>query len=131
MAKINKRTIILLIVAVAIWIVAIAFLIRMNTPKPVVEVKPVQPTPDLENTQQSNQNIQNQGPTTSSQNQQQNQQIGIAQQNQSVSLVELKNIMPESTFTDFLTPYKLELKVSLKSGFLNFNQMKNQHKQLI
>lgn len=120
MSKINKRTIILLIVAVVIWVVAIIFLIRMNAPKPVVEVKPVQPSQGPQGTQQStqqiNQNVQTSAPTNISQT----QQTSTIQQNQAVSLVELKNIMPESTFTDFLTPYKLELKVSLKSGFSQF-----------
>lgn len=116
MAKINKRTIILLIVAVVIWVVAIVFLIRMNAPKPVVEVKPVQPSQAPESTQQNNQSVQTPAPTNISPT----QPIGTLQQNQAVSLVELKNIMPESTFTDFLTPYKLELKVSLKSGFSQF-----------
>jgi len=116
MAKINKRTIILLIVAVVIWVVAIVFLIRMNAPKPVVEVKPVQPSQAPESTQQNNQSVQTPAPTNISPT----QPIGTLQQNQAVSLVELKNIMPESTFTDFLTPYKLELKVSLKSVFSQF-----------
>lgn len=116
MAKINKRTIILLIIALAIWAVAIIFLIRVNSPKPVAEVKLVQPSQAPESTQQNNQSVQTPVPTNISPT----QPIGTLQQNQAVSLVELKNIMPESTFTDFLTPYKLELKVSLKSGFSQF-----------
>ncbi|MEM5872113.1 MAG: hypothetical protein QW051_04535 [Candidatus Aenigmatarchaeota archaeon] len=120
MAKINKRTIILLIVALAIWAVAIIFLIRVNSPKPVAEVKPVQPSQTPGSTQQTNQNVQDQSPASGSQN----QQTGTTQQNQSISLVELKNIMPESTFTDFLTPYKLDLKVSLRTGFSQFQSNK-------
>lgn len=123
MAKINKRTIVLLILAVVIWLFAIIFLIRMNTPKPVAEIRPVQPSP--ESMQQNNQNIPNvQNTTVVSQN----QQARAPQENQSMSLVNLKNMMPESTFTDFLTPYKLELKLSVRSGFSQFesNQKERQ-----
>lgn len=99
--KVNKKTLILLLIAVIIWVVAIFVLIRMNSPNP---------QPVLQTAQQSvstpTQGVQNQWQNPSL-NQTENSSQVIAQ---NLSIVEIQNMIPESTFTDMFKPYLLEIK---------------------
>ncbi|ABS61113.1 hypothetical protein [Fervidobacterium nodosum] len=99
--KVNKKTLILLLIAVIIWVVAIFVLIRMNSPNP---------QPVLQTAQQSvstpTQGVQNQWQNPSL-NQTENSSQVIAQ---NLSIVEIQNMIPDSTFTDMFKPYLLEIK---------------------
>ncbi|MGC8954953.1 MAG: hypothetical protein ACP5JS_02525 [Fervidobacterium sp.] len=95
----NKRTIILLIVAIVVWAVAIFVLIRMNSPKP----QPVQTSSNItqSSTLSSDSSLSSSPGVSISSTNTTNPQV--------LSFVELQNIMPESTFTNIFTPFVLKL----------------------
>ncbi len=100
--KVNKKTIILILIAVIIWIIAFLILIRMNSPRP----QPVQQT-----VQQSVSTPSTQGVQTQMQNSGFNPTKNSTQVNaQNLSIVEIQNMIPETTFTDMFKPYLLEIK---------------------
>lgn len=108
----SKRTVILLFVAIAIWGIAIFVLIRMNSPKPA-QTAPLQtnnaPSPSVP----SMPNITNE--TT----QQAGSQLGTTinvEKVDNMSFSSIESIIPETTFTDFLKPYILNLKVSVPTN---------------
>ncbi len=82
---INRRTKVLLVVLVVVWVIAIVVLMRMSSPKPVVAT--VQPAP---------QNIQN---TTNNANLSTNGQVS------NISLPDLQSILPDASFTNLFSPY--------------------------
>ncbi|KAF2961336.1 hypothetical protein [Fervidobacterium sp. 2310opik-2] len=100
--KVNKKTLILLLIAVIIWVVAIFILIRMNSPSP----QPAQQTVQQSVSTPSTQGIQNQTPDSGFNPTENSSQV-IAQ---NLSIVEIQNMIPESTFTDMFKPYLLEIK---------------------
>lgn len=82
---INRRTKVLLVVLVVVWVIAIVVLMRMSSPKPVVAT--VQSAP---------QNIQN---TTNNANLSTNAQVS------NISLPDLQSILPDASFTNLFSPY--------------------------
>ena len=82
---INRRTKVLLVVLVVVWVIAIVVLMRMSSPKPVVAT--VQPAP---------QNIQN---ATNNANLSTNAQVS------NISLPDLQSILPDASFTNLFSPY--------------------------
>ncbi len=87
---INRRTKVLLLVLVVVWVIAIVVLVRMNSPEPVTAaVQPVQQPAAL-------QNIQN---TTNNTNLSTNAQVS------NISLPDLQSILPDASFTNLFSPY--------------------------
>ncbi|MCX7654569.1 MAG: hypothetical protein N2Z58_07845 [Fervidobacterium sp.] len=112
----NKRTVILLVVAILIWVVVIFVLIKMNT-KPNI----------IQTTQTNSQSGSVQTMTQSSQESTNSQLENVS----NISLAELENMIPESTFSDFFSPFKLDLKVSLKDSlFADQGQKKTNEETL-
>lgn len=112
MAAINKRTIVLLVVAVAIWVVAIFVLVMSNKPKTSTP-SPSTQSATAQTPVQPGQSVQQ--PPTDTATQTTNpatQTVNV----ENLSLVEIENLIPESTFSDFLTPYILDLKVNVQSS---------------
>ncbi len=100
--KVNKKTLILLLIAVIIWIVAIFVLIRMNSPSP----QPVQETVQQSDSISPTQDIQNQTQNSDLNQVEYNSQVIV----ENLSIAEIQNMIPESTFTDMFKPYLLEIK---------------------
>lgn len=108
---INKRTIVLLVVAVAIWAVAIFVLVMSNKPKNSTP-SPSTQSATAQTPVQTDQNVQQSPTGTATQTTNPaTQTVNIAD----LSLVEIENLIPESTFSDFLAPYVLDLKVNVQN----------------
>ncbi|MFN6991260.1 MAG: hypothetical protein ACK4MM_00920 [Fervidobacterium sp.] len=108
----NKRTIILLVVAIAIWGIAIFVLIRMNSPK----------TAPLQTTNAPSQPVQPMPTTPNETTPQLESQVGTitnVQKVDNMSFSSIESIIPETTFTEFLKPYVLNLKVSVPTNIFN------------
>ncbi|MEN3043060.1 MAG: hypothetical protein ABDH59_07195 [Fervidobacterium sp.] len=112
----NKRTVILLAVAILIWVIAIFVLIRINT-KPNI-VQPTQTNSQSDSVQTMTQN----SPEGT------NSQLGSVS---NISLAELENMIPESTFSDFFSPFKLDLKLSLKDSLFAGQGQKKTNEETI
>lgn len=116
----NRRTIILLLVAVAIWGVAIFVLIRMNSPQPVQNT-PLQTGNSTPTSTPNMSNISNAPniPMSTQPSAQAGDQLGSSinvEKIDNMTFSSIESIIPETTFTDFFQPYVLNIKVSIPTN---------------